>query len=133
MTEQPQQEVMDLRSALVNLQCSLALTDTTQLSLHFSLTSMTLKPVDGAVEQSLEEQLTKQISSLTFSQIRRLLGYDAPSIPRPQKEASPPAAPLSVVNNSQSDTSLGQKLNLATPEHLFVVSGSFEHNTAATA
>jgi hypothetical protein len=130
MTEQQQREMVDLRPTLVNLQCSLALTDTTQLSLHFSLTSMTLRPVDGTVEQSLEEQLTKQISSLTFSQIRRLLGYDAPLTPKLQEEAFSPAASLSVVN-SQNDTTLGQKPNTVGSEHLFVVSGSFEHNTAA--
>jgi hypothetical protein len=129
MTEQPQLEMVDLRSALVNLQCSLALTDTSQLSLHFTLTSMTLQPVGGAVELSLEEQLTKQIYSLTFSEIRRLLGYDTSSAPRSQKEASPPAASLSSVNNP-SDTSPRQRSNLAAPEHLFIVSGSFEHNSA---
>jgi hypothetical protein len=132
MTEHQQQEVVGLRSALVNLQCSLALTDTSQLSLHFSLTSMTLQPVDGAVEQSLEEQLTKQISSLTFSEIRRLLGYDASSASGLQKEASPATASLSVVSSRTDNTSPGYKpTNMMGPEPFFAVSGTFEHNTAA--
>jgi hypothetical protein len=122
--------MLDLRPTSVNLQCSLALTETTQLSLHFSLTSMTLRSVDGVVEQSLEEQLTRQISSLTFSEIRRLLGYENPSPPKLQEEVFCPTAPLSVVN-SQRDTMVGQKPNTVGPEHLFVVSGSFEHTTAA--